>query len=107
MAQIEVNHKTLETAAQAVSDYCKAQERSMRSADSSIKDMLSTGWLGLDAQEFGGKWELVDEKDSVTKKFQESLMNFSEGLSACANEYKNAQTDIYNAANRLPKVLYW
>jgi hypothetical protein len=107
MAVIEVNHKVLRDVAEAVTAYCNAQDREMRSADSDVKSMLFSDWLGLDAQEFGRKWEGVDDTDSVAVKFRESLKKFGESLTACANTYQTAQEDAYNEANRLPKWLYW
>jgi uncharacterized protein YukE len=107
MAKIEVNHKTLREVASAISSYCSVQDREMRSADAEVKSMLSTEWLGLDAQQFGAKWEGVDENGSTSVKFRESLKNFAENLTACADEYQTAQEDAYNAASGLPKYLYW
>lgn len=107
MAVIEVNHKVLREVATAVNTYCTAQDREMKSADTDIKSMLKTDWLGLDAQEFGAKWEGVDGKDSTSSKFRDSLKSFGESLDACANVYQKAQEDSYNEANRLPKYLYW
>ncbi|CDX04950.1 Type VII secretion system ESAT-6-like [Desulfitobacterium hafniense] len=107
MALIEVNHKVLRDVAAAITTYCSAQDKEMRAADSDIKSILSSDWIGLDAQEFGRKWEGVDANDSTTVKFRESLKSFGESLTACANEYQSAQEDAYNAANRLPKYLYW
>ena len=62
MAIIEVNHKTLRDVADAITTYCDAQDREMRSADREIKSMLSSDWVGTDARQFGAKWEGVDEK---------------------------------------------
>ncbi|MDR1157514.1 MAG: hypothetical protein LBK75_04310 [Oscillospiraceae bacterium] len=107
MALLKVNHKTLRDVASAVAAYCAVQDREMRSADADMKSVLTSDWLGLDAQEFGHKWEDVDANDSTTVKFRESLKNFGENLTACANEYESAQADAYNAAHRLPKYLYW
>jgi uncharacterized protein YukE len=107
MALIEVNHKVLRDVAAATAAYCSAQDREMRSADADVKSMLSAGWLGLDAQEFGRKWEGVDESGSTAVKFRESLKKFGENLDACASEYQKAQEDSYNQANWLPKYLYW
>ena len=107
MAYIDVNHQTLREVAAAILAYCSAQDREMRSADAEIKSLLSSYWIGKDAMEFGGKWEGVDENDSTAVKFRESLKKFSENLTACANEYKAAQVDVYSAANLLPKIFYW
>lgn len=107
MALIEVNHQTLRDVSAAITTYCNAQDREMRSADSEVKSMLAADWLGMDAQEFGHKWEEVDDKNSTTVKFRESLKKYGEALSACANTYQKAQEDSYNEANRLPKYLYW
>jgi len=107
MALIEVNHKTLRDVASAITTYCSAQDKEMKSADTEIKSMLTSDWLGQDAQEFGGKWEGVDENDSTAVKFRDSMKNFGENLTACANEYEKVQGDVYNKANGLPKYLYW
>ena len=107
MAIIEVNHRTLRDVASAITTYCSTQDKEMKSADADIKSMLSTGWQGLDAQEFGRKWEGVNNSDSAAVKFRESLKNFGDGLTACANEYEKAQADSYNEANHLPKLFTW
>lgn len=107
MAFIEVNHKKLREVAEAINTYCSAQDREMRSADSAVKSMLSSGWMGADAQQFGQKWEGVDNNGSTAVTFRESLKKFAKCLSACADVYQNAQADSYNEANRLPKWIYW
>lgn len=107
MATIEVNHKTLRDVADAVASFCAVQDKEMHVADAEIKSMLLVDWIGADAQQFGVKWETIDENGTATVKFRESLRKFSENLFACANEYQKAQEDIYNLANRLPKYLYW
>lgn len=103
MAFIEVNHKVLRDIAAAITTYCNAQDREMRSADSAVKSMLSSGWTGADAQEFGHKWEGIDDNDSTAVKFRESLKKFGECLTNCADLYRNAQADSYNEANRLDR----
>lgn len=107
MARIEVNHRVLRDVAGAFAAYCDAQDREMRSADADIKSMLSSGWIGPDAQEFGGKWEAVDAAGSVTVEFRNSLKKFVDGLNACATVYQTAQENAYNRASRLPRYLYW
>ena len=107
MALIEVNHRTLRDVAVAITTYCTVQDKEMRSADTEIKSMLISDWLGTDAQEFGRKWEGVDDNDSTSVKFRESLKKYGENLTVCADLYQTAQADAYNDANWLPKVLYW
>jgi hypothetical protein len=107
MALIEVNHKSLRDVATAINAYCAAQDKEMIVADTSVKEMLASDWLGTDAQTFGQKWGEIVADDSTTVKFRKSLKAFGEGLVASANEYKKAQQDSYNAANWLPKYLYW
>ncbi|CDX04944.1 Hypothetical protein DPCES_5058 [Desulfitobacterium hafniense] len=80
MAVIEVNHKTLRDVAAAVTTYCSAQDREMRSTDTDVKSMLSTDWLGLDTQKLGHKWEGVDDKNSTTVKFRELLKSSAKAL---------------------------
>ena len=105
MSKIEVNHKKLREAASAITTYCTEQNRQMRDADSEVKSMLSAGWTGTDAMEFGGKWEGVDSDDSTTVRFRKALEEFAKALNACADEYQKAQEDAYNKASWLPKIL--
>lgn len=107
MAFIEVDHRKLREAAEAITAYCSVQDQEMRSADEAVKSMLSSGWTGADAREFGHSWEGVNDKQSTAVKFRESLEQYAECLSACADAYQNAQADSYNEANRLPKYIYW
>lgn len=107
MAFVEVNHKKLREAAESILAYCSAQDREMRSADETVKSMLSSGWMGADAREFGHSWEGVDDKHSTAATFRESLKKYAECLSACADTYQNAQADSYHEASCLPKWLYW
>lgn len=104
---IEVNHKEIGDFADEIKNYCSDQDREMRSADSEVKSMLTNGWTGSDAVEFSKQWEGIDDRDSRTVTFRESLKNFSENLKACADIYKTAQEDVYDEANRLPKWIYW
>lgn len=103
MAIIKVNHRVLVETADAIKEYCKEQDREMRSADSAVKSMLLSDWIGKDASEFNNKWAQVDESGSVTVKFRDSLNSFENALRACAKEYQTAQEDSYNEASRLPK----
>ena len=107
MATIEVNHKVLRDVASAVSTYCDEQNREMQAADEEIKSLLSSGWLGADAQQFGSKWEGVDDNDSTAVKFRDSLKSFGETLTSCANGYQKAQEDTYNAALGLFRPFFW
>ena len=107
MAVIEVNHGFLREVASAISYYCTKQDLEMQFADSEIKSMLYSDWLGSDAVEFGKTWESVDDANSTTVKFRDSLKNFGESITACANKYKNAQADTYDAAHWLPKHIVW
>jgi len=107
MAIIEVNHRTLREIASAITTYCTTQDKEMRLADTEIQSMLISDWLGSDAREFRIKWVAVDSHNSQTVILRESLKSFGESLTACANEYENAQAASYNAANWLPKYLCW
>lgn len=103
MAVIEVNHQSLRNLAQAIDAYCDTQDREMAMADSGVKNMLASEWVGLDAMAFGGMWEGVDSGDSTAAKFRDSLENFADALRASASAYQKAQEDIYNLASILPK----
>jgi hypothetical protein len=105
MSIIEVDHSTLRYVSAAIHTYCAAQDREMKIADTEIRAMLSNGWIGQDALEFGRKWEGVNESGSVTVNFRESLKNFADALIACSNEYQSAQSDTVNAAGRLMRLV--
>lgn len=101
MAVIDVDHQLLTEVASAIDTYCTTQDAEMKRADEDIKSMLSGGWTGSDAQAFGSSWERVDAEDSTTVKFRASLQQLGEAFIASAKEYRTAQEDAYNAANRL------
>lgn len=103
MAVIQVNHQVLRNTAQAIDDYCETQRREMKELDSAVKQMLRSDWVGPDSREFGGKWEDVDAKDSVSVKFRDSLRDYSKALKASANAYQDAQETAYNLASLLPR----
>jgi len=102
---IDVNHRILRNVAADINTYCTAQNREMRKADTEIKVMLKSGWLGQDALEFGRKWDGVNKNDSTAVKFRESLKNYAEALEACANEYQSAQADAVNSAGLLMRIV--
>jgi len=102
MAIIEVNHKTLREIASEITIYCSTQDKEMKAADVEIQSMLSSEWTGSDAREFRMKWVAVDSSKSQTVTLRESLKSLGESLTACANEYENAQAAAYNKANSLP-----
>ena len=106
MANIEVNHRNLRDVASEINTYCTTQNNQIRSADTEIKSMLAADWLGFDAQEFGKKWESVDDNNSTAVKFREYLKNFADNLTACANAYETAQAQNYNDAKWL-KMCFW
>lgn len=103
MAIIEVNHQSIRNAASAIDTYCEELNREMSKADSSVKNMLTSYWIGPDALEFGGKWESVDSASSTAIRFRDSLENYSEALKSCAHIYEEAQERVYNLASLLPK----
>lgn len=103
MAFIEVNHKVLAEAAEAVDTYCNAQDKEMSFAKSAVEAMLSRDWKGREAAEFEKNWSGVDASDSVTVQLRDSLRDFGEALKSCAKEYRTAQEDSYNEASRLLK----
>ena len=95
---IDVNHKTLQDVAVAINTYCTAQDREMKIADTEVRALLTSGWIGPDAREFGHNWDGVNQSDSTAVKFREYLEFYADCLVACANEYKAAQEDVVNAA---------
>lgn len=107
MALIKVNHQTIRQIADAIDTYCQTQDREMRAADSAVKGFLGSGWAGMDADAFDGRWEDVDGSGSTAVKFQKNLDNYAKALRACADAYQRAQEDSYDEAARLPKYLTW
>lgn len=101
MAFIDVDHKTLRNIADAIDEYCNKQDTGMKAADIVVKHMLSTAYVSKDAMEFKKSWEKIDDDDSTTKQFKESLENYANCLRVCADEYQKAQEDSYNQAYKL------
>lgn len=103
MALIQVNHKTLNSVADAIDTYCEEQDEEMKKANAAIAAMVFNDWAGDDAKSFVEKWNGVNEDGSVAAQFKQSLKNYGECLRACAKEYSKAQADSYNAARKLPR----
>ena len=103
MALIEVNHQALRNMARAIDTYCEEQDKQMRTADTAVKDMLSSHWIGPDAMEFGKNWEAVDTSGSTVYKLREALRKYGDSLDTCASIYQKAQEDVYNLSCTLPR----
>ena len=103
MALIEVDHDALRQTANAAKDFCDKLDSKMKTADQSVKKMLSNGWQGDDAAEFQKKWNGVYTNGSVSLQYRDSIKNFSNVLNSCAKEYQDAQADSYSEAYRLPR----
>lgn len=101
---LEVDHSELRGLAAAINAYCTLQDEQMRLADAEVQTMLSSGWHGMDADEFSRQWSGVNADGSTTVKFRESLQNFAQALEACADEYRSAQVDTINAAGLLMRL---
>ena len=101
MALIEVNYKDLRELAGAIAEYCAVHDAQMAKVDAEVKSMLTTGWLGPDAQEFGIKWAGANDKNSTATRFRDSLSEFGEKLTHCASEYQRTQEGVAEAADRL------
>lgn len=107
MAKIEVNHQAIRDFAGEITAYCDEQDRQMRTADSQMNTLFSTGYKGPDAAALKEKWDTVHATDSIAIRFRDSLKNYAAALTDAAEIYRSAQESIYNAANGLPKYLYW
>lgn len=101
--KIEVNHQALNRVASAIKSYCAKQNLEMMTTDTTVKMMLISDWVGIDADEFKRMWEGVDAKGSAAINLRDSLQNFSEALTACSSAYKAAQEEVYYQALRLPR----
>ena len=96
MSAIAVNTKALSDVTQGTKNYCSYQNDQMRQADSAVKAMLSSDWLGDDAKEFDQKWAGVCDKGSEAAKLRDSLLAFGELLADCIAEYRAAQETAIN-----------
>jgi hypothetical protein len=63
--------------------------------------MLSSDWIGLDANEFRQKWAGVYAEDSQAGKFKSSLIEYGELLDDCAKIYHSAQISAMTEATVL------
>ncbi|MDR1638848.1 MAG: hypothetical protein LBC41_08340 [Clostridiales bacterium] len=102
---VEVNRQHLLDVASACDAYVEVQNREIKIADVTIKNMLARSWKGDDAQKFAEQWENVDSPDSQTVRFRDNVQALGGRLQACEKEYRKAQEKIFNEASRLPKWL--
>ena len=102
MANIKVNHRKLEIAANDVDNYVAVINNSMKTIDNELNS-LGGSWQGEDYNVVLFEWNQMKAFDSTTGKMTESLKSYSEFLRFAADTYKKAQTDAVNLANKLPK----
>ena len=60
-------------------------------------------WQGADKDAFWQKWIEAQGKDSTYEKVRETLSAYSKFLKYAAAQYKEAQSNAVNRANKLPK----
>ncbi len=107
MAKIDVNRRALKDAAAAIEKYIGVQDKQMKDADSEVKSMLASGWMGEDAMSFGRKWDDVDAKESVTTELRDSLDSFKNALLECEKIYSKAQEESYDQADDIIRLFVW
>lgn len=103
MAYLEVNHQLLREMADAIDSCRETQKQQMRQADTAVKGVLGTGWVGEDAAAFGVQWAEADGTGSTAGRLDQSLENFADAIRGCAAGYQTAQEDICNRAYLLPR----
>ncbi len=102
MAVIKVDYTKLDEAADAIEAYADKMESKKNSMDFQI-GTLSLVWDGKDADAFKQAWKSLNEKDSVHSGMRSALREYAKYLRYCSQQYKSAQADAINRANRLPK----
>ncbi len=102
MASIYVDHSCFEGAAKAVEEYVRKLDQGMNRANQAAEE-LSSGWKGSDYDAFMAKWHTIDDSSSVHAAMVQSLTAYAEYLRFAAAQYKNAQINAINRAERLSR----
>lgn len=98
--KIKVDHSQFEPAAVAVDEYVSSMKRKMNTANAHILSLRSD-WSGEDYHAFLEAWGRATNEDSVYKKMVKSLESYADYLRYAGSQYKQAQTDAVNRANKL------
>lgn len=101
MPFIRVDHSRFESAAKQLESYIDYAKSRMKDANTSVNNLIQTGWQGDDSISFRNRWNLVDSKESVYYKMMKSLKSYADYLRYASNAYKQAQINAVNRANRL------
>lgn len=102
MAVINVDHSRLEKTASAVDDYVTKHKHNMNSIDTNVT-ALKTAWEGEDYDQMAARWQQMNSDDSTSGEMLKALESYADFLRFAAEQYKTAQIDAINRANRLPK----
>ena len=98
---IKVNHSDLEKAADKLDNYLK-QHKSLKSqADTQVQN-LKSAFQGDDYMAYEVQWNKLDDKDSTMIAVTDKTKMYVEFLRYAAAQYKKAQSDAVNRANRIP-----
>ena len=100
--KIRVDHSRFNAAADSIDKYISTLNKEMKKSDSSVSNMLGL-WKGTDATAFSNKWSVIMGSGSTYMNFKKSLESYAKYLRYAGNQYKNAQANAINRANRLPK----
>lgn len=97
MANIKVDHKKLENAADAIDTYVSQHKKNMKTID--MKFMaLGTAWQGEDFNQVRKEWREIKGEDSTSDNMIDSLKNYADALRDAAERYKKVQADAVNRA---------
>ena len=102
MANITVDHDEFEVAAAAIDSYVAKHRKNMRSMNTAVES-LGMSWAGVDYEQVKREWNQLDAAGSTSQRMIESLENYARALRAAAKKYRDAQSNAFNRANKLPR----
>ena len=97
---IKVDHSELERAADRIDEKIRMHNQFMESANSNAIE-LNAYFEGDDYIAYKNQWDMVTNEDSTSKAIIRSAENYAEFLRYAANQYKTAQSEAINRAQRI------
>lgn len=101
MSYIKVDHSRLEKAADELEKRISAHDTYMKQANDKVR-ILNSSFSGTDYNAYEAQWRTVTEEGSTSKNIIKTTQAYADFLRYAASQYKKAQSDAVNRANKIP-----
>lgn len=98
---IKVDHSALDKAADKLDGYLRQHNSIKHQADGQVRS-LKTAFDGDDYIAYELQWNKLDDNESHMKIITDKTKVYIEFLKYASSQYKKAQSDAVNRANRIP-----